>query len=335
MFAYAHRFVRVSLPLLGVVASGCASEEVEEVASPDALLRARFSEVGERPELRRTARSAFSQVEGLYFGELEVVAYDYRPGETVQAGGGFGGGTDWSYWLALPSGHDAARDNVLAPGEQVDFAAMTGDYARPLERSFVDTVGAFEFDILEVYIYRTGVIYDGAYYGMNADGNGHAMHPLHKYPAWASIDDTFCMPEFPGVVPGNQDLNVLFVRDDWFSVPTLVRIGSGTSGPTVESASPPLDADQEALVLSLATQGTQRRSYRDLLFLPYGSAVTADLTRGGTSSGSIAGDVQVDVTFDLADILAEGTDLSVPRVVYAGDASNVPFGLQMTLTPTP
>ena len=333
MFVRVDRGVLLSVPLMGFLLSGCASEPKE--GSPDGLLRARFSEVGERPELRRTARSTFSQVEGLYFGELEIVAYDFRPGETVQAGEGFGWGTDWSYWLALPSGHDAARDNVLAPGEQVDFEAMTGDFARPIESSFVDTIGAFEFDILEVFLHRTGVIYDGAYYGMNADGNGLSMHPLHKYPAWATIDDTFCMPEYPGVAPGNQDINVMFVRDDWFSVPTQVRIGAGTSGLVVESASTPLDADQESLVLSLVTQGTQRRSYRDLLFLPYGSAVTADLTGGVASSGSIAGDVQVDVNFDLTDILAADTDLSVPRVVYAGDASNVPFGLEMALVATP
>jgi hypothetical protein len=137
------------------------------------------------------------------------------------------------------------------------------------------------------------------------------------------------------VAPGNQDINVMFVRDDWFSAPTLVRIGAGTGGPVVESASPPLDADQETLVLSLVTQGTQRRFYRDLLFIPNGSAVTADLTGGAASSGSIAGDVQVDVNFDLTDILAADTDLSVPRVVYAGDASNVPFGLEMALVATP
>jgi hypothetical protein len=333
MFVRAARSVLLSMPLMGFIVAGCASEPKED--SPDGLLRARLSEVGERPELRRTARSTFSPVEGLYFGELEIVAYDYRPGETVQAGDGFGSSIDWSYWLALPSGHDSARDNVLAPGEQVDFEAMSGDFVRPIESSFVDTIGAFEFDILEVFIHRTGVIYDGAYYGMNADGNGLSMHPLHKYPAWATIDDTFCMPEYPGVVPGNQDINVMFVRDDWFSVPTQVRIGAGTGGPVVESASTPLDADQESLVLSLVTHGTQRRSYRDLLFIPYGSAVTADLTGGVGSSGSIAGDVQVDVHFDLTDILAEDTDLSVPRVVYAGDASNVPFGLEMALVAAP
>lgn len=329
------RVVLLSVPLMGFILSGCASELKE--GSPDRLLRARFSEVGERPELRRTARSTFSPVEGLYFGELEIVAYDYRPGETVQAGEGFGWGSDWSYWLALPSGHDSARDNVLAPGEQVDFEAMSGDFARPIESSFVDTIGAFEFDILEVFISRTGIIYDGAYYGMNADGNGLSMHPLHKYPAWATIDDTFCMPKYPGVAPGYGDINVMFVRDDWFSVPTQVRIGvvAGSSARVVESASPPLDADQETLVLSLVTQGTQRRSYSDLLFIPYGSAVTADLTGGVASSGSIAGDVRVDVNFDLTDILTEDTDLSVPRVVYAGDASNIPFGLEMALVAAP
>src|SRR5262245_40603231 len=39
-----------------------------------------------------------TDIQGLYLGESEVVAYDYRPGEAVQSDSGFGNGTDWSYW---------------------------------------------------------------------------------------------------------------------------------------------------------------------------------------------------------------------------------------------
>ena len=49
-------------------------------------------------------------IQGLYFGELEIVAYQYRPGASLQTGQHFGtnGTHDWSYWVVLQSGHDAA-----------------------------------------------------------------------------------------------------------------------------------------------------------------------------------------------------------------------------------
>lgn len=319
----------------------------------DGKLDARFVDHGGQALVVERA-SALSALQGLYFGELEIVAYDHRPGEALQASGGFGRGTpgDWSYWIALQSGHDAGRDNVLQLGQQIDFTAMNGDYARPIEQEFIDQVGRFELDFVEVYMMRTGVIHDGKYYGMNADLNGLDRHPLHKYPQWSSIDDTFCLPEYPGVPAGGQDLNVFFARRDWFPAPVVVRMAAGAAGPVVESSTPALTADQRQKIESLVSQGTQRRFYQDLLFVPYDGPVALDLANGQTppplpdggtvaagpaltSAGSVvnAKNVALSVNFDLADILAASTDFQTPRVVYKGDANNVPFGLQLTLEP--
>ncbi len=322
----------------------------------DGRLGARFSD---RSGLAKngTASSGLSPVEGLYFGELEIVAYDHRPGEALQASGGFGNGnpSDWSYWVALQSGHDAGRDNVLAVGQQIDFASMNGDYARPIEQAYVDGVGRFEVDFLEVYLYRTGVLHGGAYYGMNADLNGLSTHPLHKYPQWSGYPDAYCNPEFPGVPAGGQDLNVFFARSDWFPQPMVVRVNiDGANPPVIESASPALTADQVTRLTSLLTQGTRRRIYRDLLVIPYAGPVVLDLTNGQTppatsggqsgtpapsltSAGNVvnAQNVSVSVNFDLSDILDAPTDFAVPRVVYKGDANHVPFGLTLLFEPVP
>ena len=63
-----------------------------------------------------------SELKGVYFGELEIVAYDYRPGESVQANSSWGSGSDWSYWVVVQSGHDAARDYVLPVGGSLEFS---------------------------------------------------------------------------------------------------------------------------------------------------------------------------------------------------------------------
>jgi hypothetical protein len=277
--------------------------------------------------------------EGLYFGELEIVAYDHRPGEAVQASGGFGrtGGpsADWSYWVALQSGHDAGRDNVLAPGQQIDFAAMNGDFARPIEQEFVDQVGAFEIDFFEVYLYRTGVIHGGKYYGQNAELNGHTQHPLHKYPQWSSIDDAFCSPEFPGVPASTQDVNVLFARSDWFPVAGVVSIGGDNQTLTIDSSTITLSQTQQELLESLVNQGTGRRFYSHLVIIPFNGPVAVDLAGTatpvpGATQTVAAGDLVVTVDFDLTDVLDAATDFSAPRVVYKGDQQNVPFGLAIS-----
>jgi hypothetical protein len=134
-----------------------------------------------RRALRAAERTA---VQGLYFGELEIVAYDHRPGQSVQNNPGFGAGTDWSYWVVLQSGHPSARDIVLQENGAIDIMALNGEYGRQeFGAAFQSQVGRFDIDFFEVNFHRTGVVANGGYYGMNANGNGLDKHPLHRYPA--------------------------------------------------------------------------------------------------------------------------------------------------------
>ncbi|HEX5754710.1 MAG TPA: hypothetical protein VFZ09_51475 [Archangium sp.] len=340
------RMVCVGGLLLG---GGVGCDLLQSARSPELKLPTRFVEKRQSAQAG-TLQQALTSIQGLYFGELELVAYDYRPGVTIpQTGQHFGGnGTrDWSYWVVLQSGHDAARDNVLQPGQQIDISALDNGYSTPPEQDFVDQVGSFDIDLFEVYLYRTGVISNNTYYGMNADGNGSPVHPLHKYPALASLDDHFCAPEFPGQPSNIQDVNVFFVRSDWFprSVVVNTRQEATTSPPrlVIDHTSIPLTPDQESLVLSLVNNGTQRRFYSNLLFIPFSGPVSVDLTGTGTPVGGgttpaphhyVAGDFRISVNFDLSDIIDESaTDLSVPRVRYKGDAQHVPFGLSVSFDP--
>lgn len=323
------RAIQVMVGILVAVTSGCGFLDSDR---GEHRLGVRFVErSGQAQTAGRLTQALSSGVEGLYFGELEMVAYDYRPGAAVQAGQGFGFDQhpDWSYWVALQSGHDAGRDNVLEPGEQLDFATMNGDFARSLEQEFVDDVGEFEIDFFEVYMYRTGVIHDGAYYGMNAENNGHDQHPLHKYPQWSTIDDTYCMPQFPGIPEHSQDVSVLFARSDWFPQAVVVNFHGNTGGAdayTVAASSIPLTQDQENLLTSLVGQGTRRRFYDNLVVIPFAGPKVVDLTAGTTGPTALT----VDVNFDLSDILDPATDLDIPQVVFKGDASHVPFGLTVS-----
>lgn len=317
----------LALPLFTVLAA-CDG-------ASDHRLRARFVDgtAGQQQQ-------ALNGVEGLYFGELEIVAYDHRPGESVQTGTTSSGftGSDWSHWVALANGYDEARDNVLSQNGALDFADF-GDVSPPLEQAFVESVGTFEIDFLEVYMYRTGVIANGAYYGHNAELNGLDQHPLHKYPQWSSIDDTYTQPQFPGFdgVDG-QDVNVLFARNDWFpEALTVVLEQEESNGYSVKSSSRTLTADQKSKLESLAAQGTTRRFYHRLVIVPFsgidGPVVVALNGQTPADGSAVTPDeLNITVNFDLTNLLAPATDLDAepPVVAYSGDANDVPFGLSVS-----
>jgi hypothetical protein len=258
------------------------------------------------------------------------VAYDHRPGESLQANSGFGNGTDWSYIVPLANGHDDGRDNLLHPGEALDMAAWAGAYRVDNDPSLLEALeemGSFDVDLFEINMHRTGVVFEGEYYGMNADLNGLDKHPLHKYPELAAIPDTYVLPEYQAI-GGAQDVNVVFVREDWLEVPKVVEMGE--SGTVVE-ATPALTTEQSALIESMVQQGTMRRFYTNLILIPYDGPVTLDFSgeadEGETTFGT--GNVVAEVAFDLTDILADETDFETPRLVYKADGNNVPFGITL------
>lgn len=327
-------------PLSVLLWGGLALGSMTGCQKPEAKLQvpARIVDLGV------SAPAGSTPIQGLYFGELELVAYNYRPGAATQTGQSFGfnGTHDWSYWVVLQSGHDTSRDNVLMPHQEIDVATLDDGFGDPPEKDFIDKVSVFDIDLFEVYLYRTGVIYNNVYYGMNADFNGLQVHPLHKYPALSSLEDHYCTPEFPGQPTSIQDEGVFFARPDWFPQPVIVNMKQDGNTPpalVIDHSSIPLTTDQENIILSLVNNGTQRRYYDNLVFIPFSTPVSVDLNGSGTPSSVpgahqyVVGKFRISVNFDLTNIINPDTDWSVPRVVYNGDARNVPFGLSVSFDP--
>lgn len=220
-----------------------------------------------------------ARIDGMYFGEIEIVAYQYSPGFTDTGGFGYNGvgdGTgeqrDWAYFVVLQSGHEAARDIVLESGEIVDIGAFNADYSYELNSDFTDAYDSFSVDFFEVNVYRSGVIVDNIYYGMNADYNGLEKHPLHDYPELAGIPDYYRDTNIEGFPSQEQSFSIFFARDDWFPDPVLVQLAEDWDAHafTYDWSSSPLNDDQIAKLESLATNGTGRRFYGNLVVVPYG-----------------------------------------------------------------
>jgi hypothetical protein len=280
-------------------------------------------------------------LKGIYFGELEIVAYSYRPGESVQSVSGFGGDGvtpgNWSYWIALQSGHAAGRDNVLAQSGQIDFNALNGDYGRSLDEDYVENVGEFRVDFFEVNTYRTGIVIGERYYGMNAEENGMEGHPLHKYPEWSDYEDYFTSPVFPGVgdfeFGDDQSLSVLFARDDWFPEPVLIQM-EWSNPYVIERSSIALTPVQKELIENLVSEGTGRRFYGRFVVIPFAGPHVYTLD-GTPPTVSVDFNLTSAVNFDLSNLVDVSWTVPVPedenlKVVYTADADGIPFGLSIS-----
>ncbi|MEQ1877610.1 MAG: hypothetical protein ABL958_13280 [Bdellovibrionia bacterium] len=275
---------------------------------------------------------------GLYFGQLEIVAYNYRPGETVQRwepNNGFSG-TDWSYWVLLQSGYDQSSDIVLKPNDRLDMSSLYVQLNPPVDEDFINEVGQFSIDFLEVSIYRPGLIYsDELYY------NGIVSNPdsLYKYSEWSGVNKYQCYPGiggfagFPGHGMANDptqrvsDFSIVFARDDWFPNPVLVYFDSRT---TIGASSPALTADQSAKLISLVSQNTQRRNFEHFLIVPY-SLVSVALSPNILGHGPQAS-AAAEVSFDFSILLEAGATFSGATSVikFSRDANNIPFGTSLT-----
>ena len=285
---------------------------------------------------------ATSELKGVYFGELEIVAYDYRPGESVQANSNWGYGTDgsgaedWSYWVVVQSGHPAARDYVLPMGGTLEFNQLNDDYQPdPIEEDFVNAVGSFSVDFFEVALYRTGIVIGDSYFGMNAEYNGLSTHPLHRYTSsptdWDGYPDYFVTPTFAEpsgsavLNTSEQIYNVLFASSEYFSSPVRVRMDRQDDGYVVSSSSVNLTDTQKQVLESMANQGTGRRFYANFIIVPFEGPKTYDLTTGQAPT--------VTVNMNLTDIVSPSSVLSDVaddrELIFNTDSNGIPFGLSV------
>ena len=311
--------------------------------------------IGSRAEL--ATQELVSGFGGLYVGELEIVAYNYRPSAAIQTHASTGGflGDDWSYWVLLQSGNAPGRNNVLQVGDHIQFDQMI---STPIEQPFSEDVGQFRVDFFEVYFSQTGTIYDNAYFGFQDSAPPEVGGSfLYKYPQWSGIPiSNSVAPTIPGITRSDQtSFNVIFARSDWFPNPVTIMFQEGTSGgsvPVVSSTSGSISNEQLDLIKKLVADGTSRRYYNNLIIVPYDKIQTvvfnadrlssstdedpADMAQNGqpvlvsslTANRSYLASAQAQVVFDLSDPLVGTPDNS--SVVFKGDANNVPFGISLS-----
>lgn len=282
-------------------------------------------------------------LQGIYFGELEIVAYDYRPGETDQIHNPASGfvGPDWSYWVVAPSGYTEGRYNILKVGDQID-----PNWYPPSRRQKITS--DFEIDAFEINMYSVGIVYDNEFYtpfeyaGVGVDGGGSETNVLYKYPEWTQIPQHIAPVLFPGFTDVSLATNVIFVRKDIVPTPVVVKMNytidteASTITYSIGNTSRTLANEERDFILSLARQGTTRRVYSDLLVIPYEGPwkITQDGKSDPANKIYSVNESEIFVKFDLSNALdtdpAE-TDFSVPKIRFAADGQNVPLGLKLEL----
>lgn len=264
-------------------------------------------------------------VQALYFGELEIVAYNYRPGQSVQSHfieGGFIN-PDWSYWVILQSGTDAGRNNVLKRYNSLDINAINNqNTVQTISQDFIDNVGAFNVDIFEVNVAQTGVIYDYTYYGPSLSEN-----QFGKYPELATLPTHPAMVNYPGGLIDSGTVSILFVRSDWFQKPIVVTKQAGIYQPIAGGT---LTDEQKRILTNFKNGGTDRRIYNTFIIVPFDGPIPVHFSGQGTSQTN---DVNVTVSLNLTDLLDATTNLETTpyTVVYRGDSNYIPFGLSISI----
>lgn len=287
-------------------------------------------------------KSGGSDIEALYLGELEIVAYDHRPGESLQNNsvtGRFGfTGKDWSYFTILPSGLPEARDIALFRSGAINindflehqYADKPNNY---FSEEYLDAEIPFNVDVLEVYMYRTGVVKDGKYFGQNGDFNGHDKHPMHKYANFSSIPNHYARTIWPGINKHSQDISIMFVRSSIIYSPLQITTKRENGELVIDQADRIVEQREEDFIKSLINQGTSRRSYAYVNIIPYIGAIEWDF------SGNDVPDITVKIDMDkIVDInQTDFTEIeNTPsgqwngEMFYLGDLNDIPFGLELS-----
>ncbi|TVQ21220.1 MAG: hypothetical protein EA383_17355 [Spirochaetaceae bacterium] len=306
----------------------------------DIFLNVRFSETNPSSSslLRASTTTESDDPSVLYFGELELVAYSYRPGESVQnhqSRSGFSG-SDWSYYVALASGYDWSRDILLSRGSQIDFSEVAGTDTPDVSEQFVNEVGSMRVDVFEAYLHRMGVVIDGEYFGMNAELNGLDWHPLHRSADLGEIPDFFADTYFQGFDDPDQNLNVFFVSNDWFTTPGRIRLQSTDYTNTElevrdHTFDDGLSTEQESFILNLVNDGTTRRFYTSVVIVPYGAPVYIDFSQSTPLNVDVQFDLSGSVDWDQTDLEAlRESSWTDGNLYFSADDNFIPFGLSVS-----
>jgi hypothetical protein len=284
-----------------------------------------------------------SGFQAMYFGDLEVVAYEYNPGGTIQANANWGNSDkDWSYWVVLQGGSTSSRNNIIEQGSVFDLSTL-GSNSLPPGLAFKQSSTQFSVDVYEVYIDQTAVLYSGELFGGNYGSNGL---PFQKYPTLSENTVAPTVWPYYQVLGQQPTLNVWFVRDDWFPSPVLVTMTNRT---TIGSSSVSLTAEQQTIITSLTSQGTGRRGYDELVIVPFsqfhgpfivkfpealGAGQSRDIDEPIASTNPMVwGDNTLfKVNFTLDDsILVAPPSTSDNTVTFNGDSHDVPYGVSVSL----
>ena len=320
----------VLLSTIALLLISCSDEAItKRVAFPTIIIE-------DYVPLEKSTQS--SSVDGLYFGELEIIAYHYRPGESIQNHNGAVGftGKDWSYFTILPSGYESARDIVLQNSGAINIAEYLeypfdshSDFY--LNADYVSEIGEFRVDVFELVMYRTGVIANNSYYGMNANFNGHDLHPLHRYPELSSIPDFYAQTLWPGL-EGNtsQNMNVMFAHESFISSPVQILLIENQNDEVVfTETSRTLSESESDFIKKLVSQGTSRRFYTYLNIIPFSEELIWDFSESEAPSITVKISLNDVVDMTRTDYTAiEGGTVGHPDTLfYKGNNLHIPFGL--------
>ncbi|TGK23645.1 hypothetical protein [Leptospira stimsonii] len=292
-----------------------------------------------------------NRLKAIYFGQLKIYAHTYVPqkGKELYSTVSIKPGTvlDWTTTMILGqsfNGPYGGNDNLVKTNEVVDIDSWMNNFdAKFINgkfQAYLNETSAFKVDLLELNLYRTGLILDDKFYNLTISGQYETKDYLYKYPDYTSLE---MVPFQKSSDAGLKLCDVCDLRSGIIGVIMLTRRELIGTVLYVKKTNENFEAGTYDLEYSRAVTAAERnivesifkhqksahygRGFQSLAFVP------ADLpliSRDG--SGITPEDLAIRVKFDLSkaiDFDPVKTDLSAAKITFAEDANSVPMGLSV------
>ena len=294
-------------------------------------------------------------INALTIAELEVVAYQYNPGQN-QPYTYFGSGIDWSYYVLCQQG--VKSHQAIQSGQILDLSTFntteSKDMIEAAAEIFAKTSPSFSIDFLEVNMLDPGIIINNNYYGRDCSITSeigtvstYYFNTIDSYPANYPDLYSLLVPNFVfdiGIdTPGInfcRSVDIIFARSDWFPISIVVEaiLLSTPEGHSYKlgNMSTSLTQDQETKILSLLNNGTKTRFYGTLFIIPY---THVELAVALDAPGLTNPEATIEFNFNWDNLLAQetidklntnGTLTDVDMLKFK-TTNNVPMGISIKI----
>jgi len=310
-----------------------------------------------KKNVSRSITNQTEEISGMFFGDLEIMAYQYSPGfvntdiflypnngpyDGYDHNGGYIHPKDWAPYRILAYGNKSIF--ILPNGGEVDLSEFEHPYQIIYTPQFTDTWDNFNIDFFQVSVQYIGVVFNDILYGQDVwapdsiNGSYNLLEWLRlEHPTLKKSIKTPVYIEGFEYHPGGPNMavnipfTILFARSNWFPEPVFVRLFSWENN-AVQWSSKTITEHQKNMLVSWANNAAFGilGSNINLLIVPYGELVKFAVKEGSTGMKS----PEFRISFNYEKLLTTASYNNISDGVIFSATNDLPFGLSVSINET-